>query len=232
MVSAISFTGTYKVNNQDKNSFSLFQKYALDKEHENGAATRFKDKFVPNNSGSFDYMAEQILIVPDYMDVDVETFCKNNGISYKKYDTKDLLNPQAIKSRIAFAPKGYRQVYVDTKKLDELTKNQNSNIEHCKSDYNQCFREKVGIMFRNGEKIPATTLYIYNPSGNDDLRHYVKRFDVNHMNDKQIFVDFVQKTDDPDHCTYFALKEMGMDKIPVYVDNQSYEAGNILGLFS
>ena len=42
---------------------------------------------------------------------------------------------------------------------------------------------------------------------------------------------FCQRTNQPDHCTYFALKDLGMDKIPVYVNKQSYEAGRILGLF-
>ena len=86
-------------------------------------------------------------------------------------------------------------------------------------------------MLRSGDEIPATTLTIHDPSGNEDLRRYVNRFGADRLNNEQIFIDFNQKTDDPDHCVYFALRDMGIDKIPVYVDSQSYEAGSILGLF-
>ena len=232
MISQVSFAGTYKVNNQNPDSFSKFQTYALNKELEDGVKASLKDKIIPRGSfGSFDYKAEQTLIVPDYMDCDVETFCANNGISYKKYDTQDLLNPKSITSRIAYAPKGYRKVNIDVEKLEELAKNQNSNLDHCRSDYDKYYFDSVDTMLRNGDKIPTTTLTIQNPSGNEDLRRYVDRFGANRLNDEQIFIDFNQKTDDPDHCVYFALRNVGIDKIPVYVDSQSYEAGSILGLF-
>jgi hypothetical protein len=44
-------------------------------------------------------------------------------------------------------------------------------------------------------------------------------------------IDFCQLYVEPDHCVYFGLRDLGMNKIPVYVDKQSYEAGKILGLF-
>lgn len=232
MVSSVSFTGTYKVNNQNPKTFSKFQNYALNKGLEDGVKTILKDRIIKRgNHGSFDYMAEQTLIVPDYMDVDVENFCANNGISYKKYDTKDLLNPKTITSRIACAPEEYKKVNVDVKKLEELAKNQSSNLEHCRSDYDKYYSDSVDTMLRSGDDIPATTLRILDPSGNNDLRRYVDTFGVEHLNDEQIFIDFSQKTDNPDHCVYFALKDMGIDKIPVYVDSQTLEAGHILGLF-
>lgn len=232
MTSQVSFTGTYKVNNQDPASFAKFQNYALNKELEPNVKTSLKDEIIKRgNFGSFDYKAEQTLIVPDYLDIDVETFCANNGISYKKYDTRNLLNPMLITSRIDYAPKGYKKVSVDVEKLEELIKNQNSNLAHCQNVYDKYYSDSVDTMLRNGDSIPATTLIIRNSSGNEDLREYVDRFGAENLNNNQIFVTFNQKTDDPDHCTYFALKDMGMNKIPVYVDSQSYEAGVILGLF-
>ena len=238
MVSTVSFKGTFKVNNQDPVSFSKFQKfahqtYAESKESENGVKIGFKDKFVSKDGfENFDYKAEQTLIVPDSMDTDVETFCANNGISYKKYETLDLLNPEKITSRIAEAPKGYTKVNVDVEKLKRLAENQDSNIKHCRSDYDKYFSDKVDTMLRCGEVIPVTTLMIYDHNAdNESLKRYVHRFGVNNLNKNQVFVDFNQRTDNPDHCVYFALKDMGMKKIPVYVDDKSYQAGTILGLF-
>ena len=234
MVSSVSFKGTFKVDNQNSAAFSKFQDYAhkmyaVNKELENGVKIGLEDSFI---DGSFKYKAEQTLIVPDYMDTDVETFCANNGIKYKKYETKDLLNPKNITARIATAPNGYTRVNIDAEKLEKLIKNQDSNIQHCRDDYDKYFIDKVDTMLRCGEKIPATTLMIYDHNAdNEKLKRYVDRFGVNNLNKNQIFADFNQRTDKPDHCVYFALKDMGINKIPVYVDDKSYEAGKILGLF-
>ena len=46
MVSQISFTGTYKVDNQNPDSFSKFQSYASRKEIQEGVRTIFEDKIV------------------------------------------------------------------------------------------------------------------------------------------------------------------------------------------
>lgn len=232
MVSQISFTGTYKVDNQNLDSFSKFQSYASRKEIQEGVRTIFEDKIVKGNEfGSFNYRAEQTLIVPDYMNIDVETFCANNGISYKKYETQDLLNPKTIKYRIAQAPKGYRKVEVDAEKLEKLARNQNTNLDHCRSDYYKNYSESVDTMLRSGDEISTTTLSIYDPSGNEDLKRYVDTFGVERLNEEQIFVTFNQTTNKPDHCAFFAFEDMGMSKIPVYVDSKTYEAGTILGLF-
>ncbi len=114
---------------------------------------------------------------------------------------------------------------------EELAKNQSSNLDHCRSDYDKYYSDSVDTMLRNGDDIPATTLIIQDPSGNNALRRYVDTFGVEHLNNEQIFVNFNQKTDNPDHCVYFALKDMGINKIPVYADSQTLEAGHILGLF-
>ena len=232
MVSSVSFTGTYKVNSQNFDKFSKFQNYALNKELEDGIKTNLKDKFEKKiGSEGFDYKAEQTLIVPDDMDYDVESFCAVNGISYQKYNTSDLLNTESIISRISNAPQGYKKVNVNVEKLEELAKNQDNNFSHCKYDYNKFYSDTIDTMLRSGDEIPASTLIIHNPSNNEDLKKYVDNFGAENLNDGQIMTYFTQSTDDPDHCIYFALKDKGINEIPVYVDKQSYEAGNILGLF-
>ena len=209
-----------------------FQNYALKKEKEKGVSTNLKEIIITKDGfGNFDYKAEQTLIVPDYMDFDIETFCANNAISYKKYDTKDLLNPKSLISRIEDAPGGYKKVYIDNKKLEKLSENQYNNFAHCKNDYEKYYSDSVNVMLRSGDKIPASSLAIYNLSGNQDLKYYVESFGADNLNKEQLIIGFNQKTDDPDHCIYFALKDMGFDNIPVYVDDETYEAGRILGLF-
>ena len=233
MISPISFAGTYKVNNDNKEAFSKFQTYALDKEMEDGVSTRLRDKIIPRGRfGSFDYKAEQTLIVPDEMDSDVETFCANNGIKYVKYETKDLLDPETIGDRIKYPPEGYRKVKVDTKKLEELIQKQSSNIDHCKSDYDKYYKDDVDNMLKDGSKISTTTLIISPASGSMSCKPYIDAHGEKKLHDNQIMINFNQETDDPDHCVYFALKDMGLDKIPVYVDKQTFNAGSELGLFS
>lgn len=233
MISSISFKGTYKVNNENMDAFYKFQKYAGSKEFEDGVSTKFRDKINKRGiNGCYDYFAEQTLIVPDSMDNEVETFCANNGIKYTKYETKDLLNPQTIDERIEYPPVGYRKVEVDTEKLEKLIQNQQNNIDHCQSDYNKYYKDKVENMLRDGSSFPATTLTIYPRFGSiDDLKHYVDNYGPDRLNENQVIIDFNQETDNPDHCVYFALRDMGLNKVPVYVDDATYEAGSALGLF-
>ena len=237
MVSPISFTSTYKVNNynRDFGAFSEFQHYAYEKENVNeNVNTVLKDKIIEkyNSDGyKFEYKAELTLDVPDYMDSDVETFCANNGIEYKKYSYNDTERLSKMYTKIEPAPQGYQTVYIDVEKLDELLKNQDSNYEHCRNNYDEYFSKNIDLMIKCDDKIPASTLAIYSPSGNNELRNYVKLFDTENLNENQVAIYFVQQSDNPDHCIYFAFKDLGAEKIPVYVNKDSYEAGKILKLF-
>ena len=60
---------------------------------------------------------------------------------------------------------------------------------------------------------------------------YVEKFGADSLNDDSLFVDFVQMTNEPDHCMYFAMKNIGMKKIPVCVDERTRELGEKMGLF-
>ena len=238
MISPISFSSTYKVNNEDPKAFSEFQKYALNKEYKDGVRTFLKDR-ATRKGMDFKYKAEQTLIVPDSMDCDVETFCANNGIEYKKYTKEDLTG--IIKE----APKGLETVFVDADKLEELIKSQMTNIPECEAIYydngkygGTNYYNQINEMINNGEKIPATTLMI-NPDGdhlnfeegNKKLKKFVNSFENHRLYKNQITIKFMNRTNFPDHCVYFALRNLGLDKIPVYVSEQTGEAGRILGLF-
>ena len=233
MISPVSFSGTYKVSNDRPNTiddFSKFHNYAESRADKKGVYTFSRNTF--NSKIPYSYRVEQTFIVPDSMNNAVEAFCAGNGIQYKKLETKNLLNPQTIKFRVQDAPQGYVKVEVDAKKLSKLLENQNGNIEHCRKDYNNFYKKNINFMLRSGDNFPATTLYISNPySDTGALIDYIDRYGANRLNKNELSIDFVERTLGQDHCVYFALQNLGLKKIPVYVDSQTYLIGNKLGLF-
>lgn len=234
MISKISFGSTYKVNNQNQ-EFKNFNKFSELSSNLNlqsgdspsGIYTKFEEKFIGDK-----YIAQETLIVPFCLDEQVESYCRQHNIIYTKLTDEELINPANINERIDDAPKGYKKVYVDNDKLNNLIANQDSNIRYCENDFNEYYYNDIETMLKTGDKIPATTLVINPQSGNiDELERYINQYGVNSLNKNQISVDFDQRTDNPDHCVYFAFKLMNFNKIPVYVDNDTYKAGQILGLF-
>ena len=230
MVSNISFGSTYKVstmpNGYDK--FWDFQKFALNKEMQTGTQVRFNDKY---DSKTKQYSASYTMVVPDSMDDEIETFCANRGIQFKKLNTQEIMQKGAVLLRISDAPKGMRKVKIDAVKLFELAKNQQNNFNYCEKDYYNYYMDNVDFMLKSGEEIPATTLLIH-PSGSsiDDTLDYINIYGADGLNDNQLFVDFNQRTDNPDHCVFFALKNLGIKEVPMYVDNDTYKLANALGI--
>ena len=229
MISPISFSSTYIVNGKNPNAFNKFLQYTSDNEKA-GTVTRLYN--YRDNSHEGKRYIEETLIAPDYMDDDIETYCANNGISYTKLKTEDLLNAKTINQRVKPAKNNYRLVNIYADKLEELASNQNSNIPYCNYEYTTQYHDKIEQMFKSGDAFPTTTLFICPKMSNKELKKYVENFEAEKPNDEEVMIDFYQSTNEPDHCVYFGLKDLGMDKIPVYVDDSSYEAGKILGLFS
>lgn len=90
MISPVSFTGTYKVNNQNPNSFNAFEKYALNKEFKEGVKITYKMRKAEDfESFKIRNQKEITLTVPDKMDKDVETYCARHGIEFTKLDNND-----------------------------------------------------------------------------------------------------------------------------------------------
>ena len=231
-MNTVSFGSTYKINanNNNQNQFKVFDfceknglEYAIKtdiKEVNNG----FRSKTIAKTSTS--------IVAPDNKDSLVEAYLANRGIKFSKLDTKELYSKSGIKSRIEDAPKGMRLVTVDTKKLEKLISNQDNNIKYCEENYNDYYKGSVDLMIKSGDKLPATTLYI-TPTGEstEDTVSYIKKFGADRLNEDQLSFMFVKRTDDPDHCLYYALKNLGMDKVPVYVDKDTHSIGSALGIF-
>ena len=231
MLQAVSFGGTFKVSNQQPNSpddFVKFHNYA-EKISEKMGVCSFSQNTI-KSMYPYSYCVEQTLIIPDAMDNSVESFCARNGIKFKKFETSDLLDPATIKSRVQDAPQDFVKVEVDVDKLSKLMKTQDGNIEHCRKDYEDYFKNHIDFTIRSGEKFPATTLFI-STSNTNALVNYIDRYGADNLNNNQVSLDFSGRTLGQDQCVYFALKNLGLKKVPVYVDAQTYLIGNKLGLF-
>lgn len=226
----ISFRSTYVVTNRNTaEKFSEFQRLAQEEESSHGAKHFLYTKCIDPNEPLFS--AKLTLVAPDSRDNEIEKHCALYGISYSKYKTKDLMQPEAIRQRIAPAEKGFQKVEINVDKLEKLLQKFDYNFEHCENEYNEYYKDDTKMMLRKASDVPASTLWIIPMhSGIEDLIKYIESHGAENLNDGQIGILLTQKTDDPDHCMYFAMKELGMKKIPVYVNQESLALCEKLGL--
>ena len=231
-MNSISFGSTFKIkNSQDYVNESKIENFC----EKNNLEYSSKIEILKPAKSFFDAPAYDIktsIIAPDNKDSLVESYLANRGIKFNKLSSKDLLDKNKIESRIKDAPKNMKLVKVDVEKLNKLLANQSNNIEHCRKDYDNYFKDNVNLIIRSGDKITATTLHI-NPTGEsaEDTVDYIKKFGSDKLNEDQILLMFTQLTDDLDHCMFFGMNDLGMDKIPVYVNKDTYKIGNALGIF-
>ena len=232
-MNSVSFGSTFKIKDNNQNYVS--ERKMTDFCEKNDLEYVSKIEVVKPAKSYFDepiYDIKTSIIAPDTKDSLVEAYLANKGIKFKKIYTKDLLDKSKIESRIKEPPKNMKLVKVDVEKLDKILQNQSNNIEHSGSDYDNYYKDSVDLIIKSGDKIPATTLHI-NATGEstDDTVDYINKFGADRLNDDQLVLMFTQRTDDPDHCMFFGMKDLGMDKVPVYVNNDTYKIGNALGIF-
>ena len=220
-LSSVSFGSTYKINQQysQRNGGSMDILF----EH-------CEDKRIPHDILYDDKSISATIVSPDNADKDIETMCARLGINFKKYSTEQLINPTAVMHRIMRPPKGKRMVTIDADKFEKLAASQENNIKHCENDYKKYYSPRTNFMLKRGSEIPATSVYINPVSGKDNMIEYIEHFGKDKINPSSIFIDFEQRTNDPDHCMYFAMRDAGMTEIPVYMDQDSYEVANALGI--
>lgn len=219
MVSNIFFGSTFKVTNKNNSfeKFSKFQNYAGAKKAYDEAQVAMRDKLDPILQK---YSAAVTMVVPDSVDNEIEHYCSYNGIQFTKKENNELLNHDEIKKRISEPKTGMHLVHVNSSRLENLAENHDSNMKHCKNNYDKYYNEKIDFMIKSGEDIPATTLYLATPDIADPV-----------LDSNNLFIDFNQETDMPDHCMYFGLKEAGMETIPMYVNDETLALGSELGIF-
>lgn len=172
------------------------------------------------------------IIASDQKDGVVETYLANRGIKFKKVSTKNLLDKSNIESRIKEPSEDMKLVKINSEKLDEILKTQVNNIRYCEENYNNYYKDNIDLMIKSGDKIPATTFHVV-PAGEsvEDSIDYINKFGADRLNNDQLILMFNQYTDNPDHCMFFGMKDLGMDNVPVYINKDTYEIGNSLGLF-
>lgn len=150
-------------------------------------------------------------VVPSEDDEKVENISNKLGISFAKTKTVSMTLDKLME-KIEPAPDGKKLVLIDRDKLDYMigsSLDEDTNI----SGFGYVFAnaEEVNEMLAGNSKIPVTTLSI-RPSSNS-----VNGYTFN----------FVPQKTSPDDCIYYALKAMGLKKIPMYVDTatdkNSYE---------
>jgi len=227
----ISFGSTYIVSNKNNSyeNFSKFANYALDREFVEGVQVRLNDCMSPKYP--YDYKAQYTMVAPNEMDNEIERYCSYMGIEYTKLSTEELMDVEAIQKRIKKPENGMIRAEINPEKLMELAKRQYSNIEHCEKDYNCYFNDTIDYTLKSGKNFPTTTFMI-RPAGSiqDELLNYIDVWGAENLNDNQIFLDFNQQTDLPDHCMFFALRDLGIEKVPVDVDLDTYILCEELGL--
>lgn len=225
MISAVSFGSTYKINHPfaTLNSKKMDATYdLLDKCEQRRIRT--------SETMKTDSMSVTI-VSPDSLDSYIETLCANRGIDYKKITNDELMDKDMLLSRVQKAPEKMIKAKINAKKFEKITsKHPESNIKYCEKEYDRYFEDSTNFMLKKGSKFPATTLYISSPMEKEDILFYAKVNGPENFNKDSLQFNFAQRTNDPDHCVYFALKEAGIKNIPVYMSQDTYDLAKILEL--
>ncbi|MBQ9246148.1 hypothetical protein IJ182_07775 [bacterium] len=218
MITPISFGSTYKV--ASGSTFPLKQQLSYDelKRYCDNKWYTYNEKTTYNlkqQYGVSTYKVDSTIVIPDKEDIALETFCANKGISFNKFERSQIMKPEQISSRIQPAPFGYKKAIIDADKLtDALATVQNIDYKTTQKRYETKGKKENDYMLNSADPIPASTLKIIKPEDNKD----------------SVKIEFVQQTEAPDDCMYFAMKDAGMKDIPVYMDNNSYKIANKLGI--
>ncbi len=250
MINSVSFGSTYRayITKQDAENgrygFSQLTKY-LDKNNIQYNESLIEPSLAPTPFNPYktnDYsqyipsindfaVSKNTITALDAEDTGIETILANLGIKFEKISTKNILKPNAIRHRIKLAPKGYFLADVNIQKLEELVKNQDTNFEHCKYDYDNYFKEQTDFILRSGDEITPQTLlirYLDNDSTPESLKKYIERFGKDKLNPNSISI--WQEQRDINYNAYYGLKDLGFKRIPVYLDKDSYKNAQALGI--
>lgn len=220
-LSSTPFTSTYKFKyeaNNGVNSGSNHVKvdeFAFKNNIQYNINYNDVDCSKPNGSEQY---ATGILKAPDYKDMDVEKFCKLNGIQFEKTPSSPLVSQKAVLSRCVLPQEaGNKKIaFLDVEKFEDASSlSPFGNVEACEDLYVSQCASQIHDVISSGEDIVVPELYINEPSSGRLPASFV----------------FNQTDKEPNQCLYFAMKNIGMTKVPVAVDRHTYEVGCEMGLF-
>ena len=189
-------------------------------------------------------------IAHDFDDAHLTYFLSNRGIEFKKISpqdeeqiNKDKISPQdekriykdKILSKIV-RPKGlnddYKLITVNATMLEYIAnKHVLGNFDSCRKLYLSCHADSAEDWVENSKEIEAPILRISPVAGN------IVVIDRNYAScnyDKcSIMVDFPYiHPYDENRTSYFALRDAGLNEIPVCVDSETYSYCKSFGLIS
>ncbi len=169
-------------------------------------------EFVPFKEAMQTGIYERINVsAPDKYDGEIETLLLSKGIDFHKQTKKEALDLENIKSRIQLSRlsemQGCHLVEIDTQKLDELFKKDGmSYIEpNGKNGIGNRY-QNVGEYLKTGQNIDATQVVLNEYDG--DLTASI--LDGRHR--------------------FAYLRDLGMEKIPVAIDKDSFKTAQKYGL--
>lgn len=250
MLSPISFQGTYRAyitgGNPKRRAYAhpqlekycAAQQLTYEETFLDGKQTLPKQhiKVIEKNKSSNDrFFAYYTIFSPDEKDAALKSYMKTNGINYEQL-SPEMVTPEGIKERIKPAGFGHTLVYVDSEKIEELLKIQrDSNFQQAKKDYDRLFKGKSQLVLRSREEIEPPVLYVNCNAYDGDpatLKSYIDSFGMESLGPSMIGFWQIQEGKDRDINMYYAMKDLGMKDIPVYLDRQSLENAQMLGLIS
>lgn len=174
-------------------------------------------------------MHNYTLTVPSYMDNEIETYCANKGIKF----TKSTNKIEAAKDKIAEPEAPFIKAEINVEKFNELLRSQRAtNVYHLGRNYDEGMKNKVNSILSDDE-IPATTLSIKLPVQShytvDKTIDTLENKGIEGLDDTQLVISF-EEQGEYDQYTYFAFSEAGIDKIPVYMDEETYKIAQAAGI--
>ncbi|MBO5948622.1 hypothetical protein J6Q66_07290 [bacterium] len=218
MISAVSFGSTYKINHP----FTTLTSKKMDATYD--LLDKCEQRRIRTSETMKTDSMSVTIVSPDCLDSYIETLCANRGIEFKKITNDELMDKDMILSRVQKAPEKMIKAKINAEKFEKLvSQHPESNIKYCQKEYDRYFEDATNFMLKKGSKFPATTMYITTSMDKEDAILYKQMNGVENFNKNSIQFNFAQRTNDPDHCVYFAMKEAGIKNIPVYMSQDTYD---------
>lgn len=250
MLSPISFQGTYRAyitgTNPKRRAYAhpqlekycATQQFTYEEAFLDGKQSPPKQhiKVIEKDKSPNDrFFAYYTIFTPDEKDADLKAFMKSNGIKYEQL-SPEMVTPEGIKERIKPAGAHHSLVYVDSEKIEELLRVQrDSNFQQAKKDYDRLYKDKSQLVLRSSDEIEPPVLYVNCNAFDGDpssLENYINDFGMESLGPNMVGFWQIQEGKDRDINMYYAMKDLGMKDIPVYLDRQSLENAEMLGLIS
>ncbi len=222
MISPISFGSIYKVQSSCQ---------SLETKQDN--VTQLVDYCYNNGVETIDVMdpkrKEVITTIysPDDFDEKLESYCAVNGIKYNKCDTVAYKNIKNIEDRVDKPRYGYETVYVEPEKFDEYLYLPGGNAAKCEDDYKRRFKEQCDNEALYAKKVSPSTVKVY--FLREGLAKLAKMYGDDYKKEMTI-VKIDDSLGNNNQCMYFALRDCGCDKVPIFVDGDTKSFLTILGV--